>query len=220
MNEKRIAFENMKAAIFDMDGTLTDSMPLWKNIGVKYLESQGITPKEDLFSALKTLTLEESAAYFQKEYGINKTVQEILDGANDLLKYAYNNTIPLKPGVPELLEKLKAKGVFLCIATATDKHLAEAALKRLGILDYFSFILTCRTGDSTKRKPDIFYKLTEMTGEKPEDIWVFEDALHAAKSAKTAGLNVLAVYDDSGKRNEEELRELADIYVNSLEELL
>ena len=106
MKEKRIAFENMKAAIFDMDGTLTDSMPLWKNIGVKYLESLGITPKEDLFSALKTLSLEESAAYFQKEYGINKTVQEILDGANGLLRHAYEHTVPLKPGVTELLEKL------------------------------------------------------------------------------------------------------------------
>ncbi|MBE6032641.1 MAG: HAD family phosphatase [Clostridiales bacterium] len=220
MKETRIDFTNMKGAIFDMDGTLTDSMPLWKNIGHAYLVSQGITPKEDLFSALKTLTLEESAAYFQKEYGINKTVPEILAGANDLLRDAYGHTVPLKPGAKDLLKKMKQHGIPMCIATATDQELAEMALRRLGVIDYFQFILTCRTGEMSKRKPYIFYELPKMLGTDPEGTWVFEDALHAAKSAKTAGLNVLAVYDASSKRNEEELRELADVYVESLEELL
>ncbi len=214
-----LILKDIKGAIFDMDGTLIDSMGLWFSLGAEYLKLMGKEPRPDLLERLQKMTLGEAAKYIQDEYGVEKSVEDIIQGCSGLLKEAYAKTIPIKPGAKELLEGLRAKGIPMCVATATDSRLAELALTRLGIRDYFDFVLTCRDGSQSKRKPDIFYSLVEQLGTDPENTWVFEDAIHAVTNAKMAGLKVLAVYDDSAKTCVEEIRALADVYVSSLEEV-
>ena len=132
----------IKGAIFDLDGTLLDSMSIWDTIGEDYLRSLGIEPRENLAETFKTFTLEESAEYYRTHYGVTLSVAEIVDGVNGMIEDFYRNTAPLKNGVAEFLERLSKKGVRMCVATVTDKYLVEAALTRLHVRQYFEEIFT------------------------------------------------------------------------------
>ena len=121
----------LKGAIFDLDGTILDSMFIWDTIGEDYLRSLGKEPKENLKETFKAFTLEQAAKYYRENYGVVLSVNEIVDGVNKMVERYYAETVKLKPGIEVFLEKLKAKGVKMCIATVTDKPLVETALARL-----------------------------------------------------------------------------------------
>ncbi len=207
-------------AIFDLDGTLLDSMPVWKNLGKNYLLSRGVRPPENLLEILKTQTLGESADYFRNDLGLSGTVEEILNGIHEMITREYAETIQAKPFVRDYLEKLHTYGQKLCIATATPANLAVLALKRLGLLQYFSFILDCGQAGSGKNSPDIYLQAASRLGASIEACTVYEDALHAIKTAKTAGFYVIGVQDASASQDEAEIRMLCDRYIRSYEELL
>ena len=133
----------IKGAIFDLDGTLLDSMFIWDTIGEDYLRTIGYEPKEKLNETFKNLSLQQAACYYISEYGVTLTVDEIVDGVNKMIEKYYIDEVRLKPGVKELLQKFKDSEVKMCIATATDIHLVKAALERLSIDRYFSEIFTC-----------------------------------------------------------------------------
>ena len=132
----------IKGAIFDLDGTLLDSMFIWDTIGEVYLHSLDIEPRENLAETFKTFTLEESAEYYRTHYGVSLSVAEIVDGVNRMIEDLYKTTVPLKKGVAEFLAGLSKAGVRMCIATVTDKYLVEAALTRLKVRQYFGEIIT------------------------------------------------------------------------------
>ena len=199
-------------AIFDIDGTLLDSMSIWKSIGSDYLCSLGIQPKEDLSETFKTFTLEQSARYYQSVYGVKKSIEEIIDGVNNMISAFYLETAPLKPGASNFLNNLVNSGVKLCIATATDQNLIEGALRRCGIWNLFSGIYTCHSIGKSKNEPDIYRAALNFLGTDKQNTWVFEDALHAAKTAKKDGFPVAAVFDSSEKL-QTELKEIADVYI-------
>ena len=213
-----VAGKSITGIIFDADGTLLDSMGIWENVANEFLELRGIRPKENLAVKFKTMSLEESAAYYQTEYGVKETKQEIIQEVMGLITQAYRSTIPLKAGVKEVLAWSKRQQIPMCIATATDKKLLESALSRLGILQYFDTIVTCGEVGYSKEHPDIYEEARKRINTEKESTLVVEDATHAASTAKKAGFVVLGVYD-AAEEEEDELVTLADDYVTSFLEI-
>ena len=209
----------IRGAIFDVDGTLLDSMFIWDTIGEAYLRSIGYQPKENLNETFKNMSLHQAARYYQTEYGVTRSIDEIMDGVNAMLERYYRFEVPLKPGVAELLERLRQDGVKLCIATATDRHLVEAALDRCGVLSCFGEIFTCNEVGHGKDEPDIFEAALRFLGTRREETLVFDDALYAVRTAKEAGFLVAAVYD-SHERSQAEVRARSDLYLEDLTQLV
>ena len=208
----------IRGAIFDVDGTLLDSMFIWDTIGEAYLRSIGYQPKENLNETFKNMSLHQAARYYQTEYGVTQSIDEIMDGVNAMLERYYRFEVPLKPGAAELLERLRQSGVRLCIATATDRHLVEAALDRCGVLSCFGEIFTCNEVGHGKDEPDIFEAALRFLGTRKEETLVFDDALYAVRTAKEAGFPVVAVYD-SHEKAQDQIRMLADVYLEELTQL-
>ena len=202
----------IKGAIFDLDGTLLDSMFIWDTIGEDYLRSLGKEPHEDLKETFMTLTLEEAAEYYRKHYGVPLSVKEIVDGVNAMVEQTYRTKVTLKPGISEYLAWLKENGVRMCVATVTDKYLVEETLDRLGVRHYFSEIYTCAEVGFGKDKPVIYQKALEHLGTEKSDTYVFEDLPFALNTAKTDGFPTVGIYDRH-EAHQDELKELADYYV-------
>jgi HAD superfamily hydrolase (TIGR01509 family) len=206
----------IKGAIFDLDGTLLDSMSIWDTIGEIYLRSLGIEPRENLAETFKTFTLEESAEYYRTHYGVTLSVGEIVDGVNGMIEDLYRNTVPLKNGVAEFLERLWKNGVKMCVATVTDRYLVEAALTRLQVRQYFGEIFTSAEVGCGKNEPTIYRVALDYLGTDKRETLVFEDVLHALMTAKGDGFPVAAVYDEHEER-QEELKEIADLYITDFD---
>ena len=202
----------IKGAIFDLDGTLLDSMFIWDTIGEEYLRSLGKEPHEDLKETFMTLTLEEAAVYYREHYGVTLSVKEIVDGVNSMVEQTYRTKVTLKPGIPEYLAWLKENGVRMCVATVTDRYLVEETLERLGVRHYFSEIFTCAEVGFGKDKPIIYQKALEHLGTEKSDTYVFEDLPFALNTAKTDGFPTVGIYDRH-EAHQDELKELADYYV-------
>ena len=206
----------IKGAIFDLDGTLLDSMSIWDTIGEIYLRSLGIEPRENLAETFKTFTLEESAEYYRAHYGVTLSVGEIVDGVNGMIEDLYRNTVPLKNGVAEFLERLSRDGVKMCVATVTDKYLVEAALTRLQVRQYFGEIFTTAEVGCGKNHPTIYRVALDYLGTEKCETLVFEDAFHALMTAKGDGFPVAAVYDEHESR-QTEMKANGDYYITDFE---
>ena len=185
----------IRGAIFDLDGTLLDSMSVWDTIGEDYLRTLGIEPRENLAETFKAFTLEESAEYYRIHYGVTLSVEEIVNGVNRMIGDFYRNNAPLKKGVSEFLATLSKNGVRMCVATVTDKYLAEAALTRLKVRRYFGEIFTAAEIGCGKNDPTIYRTALAYLGTEKRETLVFEDVLHALITAKKDGFPVAAVYD-------------------------
>ena len=206
----------IKGAIFDLDGTLLDSMFIWDTIGEVYLRSLDIEPRENLAEAFKTFTLEESAEYYRTHYDVTLSVAEIVDSVNRMIEDLYKSTVPLKKGVAEFLAGLSKAGVRMCIATVTDKYLAEAALTRLKVRQYFGEIFTTAEVGCGKNDPKIYRTALAYLGTEKHETLVFEDVLHALMTAKNDGFPVAAVYDKHELR-QTEMKENSDYYITNYE---
>ena len=202
----------IKGAIFDLDGTLLDSMFIWDTIGEEYLRSLGKEPHEDLKETFMTLTLEEAAEYYREHYGVSLSVKEIVDGVNAMVEQTYRTKVTLKPGIAEYLAWLKENGVRMCVATVTDRYLVEETLERLGVRHYFSEIFTCAEVGFGKDKPVIYQKALEHLETEKRDTYVFEDMLFALNTGKTDGFPTVGVYDRH-EAHQDDLKELADYYI-------
>ncbi|NLA77270.1 MAG: HAD family phosphatase [Clostridiales bacterium] len=209
----------ISGAIFDLDGTLMESMHIWRSVGETYLRNRGIEVGRDLHNRLCTMSLHQSAALFREELGVGETVEEIMSGINGMIEYFYFNVASPKEGARDFLLKLKNGGVKMCIASATDKYLVAAALERNGMLGYFEDILTCTTVGAGKGRPDIFIRSLELLGTPKDETFVFEDALYAIRTAKAAGFKVAAVYDKYSDSEQNEIKQLADLYAPLVRDL-
>lgn len=204
-----------KYAIFDMDGTIIDSMPAWKNLGRDYLKGKGVKAPENLNEIIDAMSMIESAEFFRKEFGITDSAKQIISDVNKLIEHKYKHEIPLKSWVKEYLSRLQEDGITMCVATATSVGLAEAVLKRLEVIRYFSFIVSCDEVGVGKTKPDIYYYALEKMGADIEDTMVYEDAPYAMKTAKEAGFYTMGVHDESQDKIKEEIKLLCDRYIES-----
>ena len=202
---------NKKYAIFDLDGTLVDSMKYWKNLTREYLNIKGVYDiPEEIFKLIKPMTMIESASLFIERFGLNGTPESVAQEMNHIMDQHYYKDIPLKDGVKEYLYTLDKEGKTMCVASATAIPLVEGCLSRLGILDYFSFVLSCETNGKGKNDPDIYLEAAEKMGAKPEEIAVYEDALYAAETAKKAGFYLIGVFDENSEKKFDRLKEIAD----------
>jgi HAD superfamily hydrolase (TIGR01509 family) len=204
-----------KALIFDLDGTLLDSMSAWDTVGLEYLKLKGAgNIPSNLVELLRPMSLIDAAEYFIAEFGIKRSTQEICDEIDALIEHKYRFEFQPKEGVREFLSKNKDRK--MCIATATDKHLVELALKRLGLDKYFKFVITSAEVECSKQKPDIFIKAAGRLGLEACDCVVFEDALHAIQSAKLGGFYTVGVYEKCFDNEWEIIKKHADQYVCNL----
>lgn len=206
----------ISCAIFDFDGTLFDSMRIWNTAADEYLRSIGREPRPGLRKAIHEMSLKQAAQYLQKEYDLGRTVEEILAEIDGVVELFYMRDAQPKPGVPAFLHEMRRRGIAMCIATATNRYLIEAALKRCGLERYFEAIFTCGEVGRGKDEPVIFRAAMDYFRAERGNTIVFEDALYAAATAKRDGFRVVAVYDESEKR-QAEITALADCCLRDFE---
>lgn len=202
-----------------MDGTLLDSMHIWDDLGSNMLRRMGYEPEPDMQEKVMVMTLRESAEYCKTTYNMPQTVDEIMDLTLAEVEDYYVNHAEAKPGVKKVLSLLKMDGVWMYVATNTERRLAEAALKHAGIRDYFRGILTCgEVGVGKKDSAEIYERCLTRLQSNKKDTVVFEDAVHAIRTAKKAGFRVCGIYDPSAETDQEEIKALSDYYIRSFEE--
>ena len=211
---------NIKGAIFDLDGTLIDSMWVWGDVARRYIESHGKTPRPGFREALRVLNTREEAQYYIDEYGVDLPVEEVMVGRDNMMLDFISNDVELKTGVTPALNALQERGVKMCIATATERRLVEPSIKRHNMTDYFRRIFTCTEENTSKKSPDIYIRAAEFLGTDIGETLVVEDALYAMKTAKKAGFIVAGVYDKVSDDEQDEIKATCDYYWKNMDEML
>lgn len=207
---------NIKGAIFDMDGTLVDSLGLWDvlwdELTRRYALPERFVPDEVANRAIRTLTLADSMAFIYHHHGVGNSAEELFEVAHETFMRFYQTRVELKRGVRELLDYYRATGVKMCIASAGNMEHVEAAMDHCGIRDYFTGILSCRQVGKGKEAPDIYELAIEHLGTPREETWVFEDSIVAFRTAHAMGVPTVGVYDKFGF-DHEEMKEKSTVYI-------
>jgi len=211
---------NIKGAIFDLDGTLIDSMWVWGDVAKRYVKSHGATPRPGFRETLRTMNTREEAQYYIDEYGVDLPVEEVMLGRDNMMLDFISNEVELKKGVLQVLDALKERGVKMCIATATERRLVEPSISRHGLSKYFERIFTCTEENTSKKYPDIYISAAEFLGTKANETLVIEDALYAMKTAKKAGFIIAGVYDKVSDDEQDEIKDVCDYYWKDMDEML
>ncbi len=212
--------EGIKAVIFDLDGTVVDSMWMWEAIDIEYLARFGISLPPDLQKKISGMSFRETAVYFKETFDIPDSLEKIKADWNEMAMDKYCHEVPLKPGVLDFLKKLKEGGIKTGIATSNSKELAFAVLEALGLQPYFDEIhMSCevKTG---KPAPDIYLWVAECLKVAPEDCLVFEDISEGIRAGKAAGMKVCGVEDAFSAEYREEKKQLADYYITCYDEVV
>ena len=215
--------ENIKAVIFDLDGTLVDSMWMWKSIDVEYLGRKGIAVPEDIQAfqeELEGMGFTETAVFFKNRFQIEDSLEEIKKTWIFMPEEKYCNEVPLKAGVRGFLEELRNRNIRIGISSSNSRELIQVVLKAHGIAEYFDCITTCCEVPNSKPAPDVYLKTAEGLQVEPKDCLVFEDVPMGIMAGKNAGMQVCAVEDAYSKRQEAEKRRLADYYIEDYYEVL
>lgn len=210
----------IKAAIFDLDGTLVDSMWVWERIDMEFLKKRGYTVPENLKDNITHLSFKQVAQYFKTTFSIDDSVEAIMDEWHEMAYNEYSNNVFLKEGAMEYLHSLKKAGIKIALATSNSKPLLEATLKNNGIYDLFDSITVTDEVKKGKDNPDIYLLAAEKLNVNPVNCMVYEDIVAAVGGAKLAGMNVTAVYDKASEKDLNILKEKADKYIYSYKELL
>lgn len=211
---------NITTCIFDLDGTLIDSMWIWESIDREYLGRYGLECPEGLEKIVEGMTFTETAKYFKKRFLLKDTVEKIKADWEEMSIDKYVNEVPLKTGVREFLDLIKRRGIRTGIATSNGRNIVDAVLKALDIKDLFDNILTgCEVGQG-KPHPEIYLKSAYMLGAKAKNCLVFEDIPAGIIAGKAAGMKVYAVEDDFSMNRKEEKIRLSDRYIINYTEML
>lgn len=198
-----------KNIIFDMDGTLLDSMPYWRRLAREYAIGEHAVIPQNFDEITYSMDLDECGRYFRDVLGINKNPEIMKQEVLDIINQHYKNDIPMKPGMRRLLLREQENGSQMCIFTSSDRNCAALAMKRLKVLDCFKDIKTSYEIGISKKFPESYLKVCELMGFEPSETYVYEDVLHGVKAANAAGCKVIAVYDDDSGEHWEESKTLA-----------
>lgn len=212
--------DGISAVIFDLDGTLVDSMWMWRQIDIDYLEMKSRAFPEDLQSCIEGMSFSETAEYFKERFGLEDSIEEIKAEWNRMAHDMYEHRVPFKPGAKDFLQRLKQQGIGIGIATSNSKELVETVMKALEAEELFDEIHTACEVSRGKPAPDIYLHVAKCLGANPEGCLVFEDIVNGILAGKAAGMKVCAVYDDFSADQDGEKRRLSDYYINSYEEIL
>ena len=211
--------ENIKAVIFDLDGTLLDSCKVWFEVDKKFFAKRGREVPKDYGKTIGTMGLAQAAVYTKHTYGIEETPEEIFSEWMDMVVEKYSDEVELKPHAKAYLEYLSQNDVPLAVATASSRVMYEPCLKNNGIYYYFDHICDVKKFKDGKNSPELFLYVASLLECEPSEILIFEDTLHAIKVALDAGFNVCAVYEETC-RDEKEKQEISSLYIHDFKELL
>ncbi|MCY6485692.1 HAD family phosphatase [Clostridium aestuarii] len=211
---------NIKGAIFDMDGTLVDSMWIWSEIDIDFLKKRNIDCPKNLKSQIEHLSFEEVALYFKKTFNLNESIEDIMDEWNTMAFQEYKNNVHLKNGVKLYLDILKSMNIKIGLATSNTSLLLETALRANGIYEYFDVIATTDEVSRGKHFPDIYLLTAKRLGVAPNNCIVFEDILPAVKGAKAAGMKVVGIHDEYSEYQKNDILKIADKYIHTYSELI
>lgn len=211
---------NKKAVIFDLDGTLVDSLGIWGEIDIEYLGSYGLEVPNGLQHEIEGLSFTETAAYFKEHFPIEESLDEIKETWKQMAMEKYRCSVQLKAGVREFLPYLKERGILMAVASSNDRTLIEAVLESHGIRSFFSHIVTACEVNRGKPAPDVYLKAARKLGVKPEECLVFEDIVAGIMAGKNAGMSVCAVEDGYSMFQKEEKRQAADYYITTYEQVI
>ena len=211
-----------KGAIFDMDGTLVDSLMiwdvLWEQFGQRFLGITGFHPSEEADKAVRTMRFEVATEYIHKTYGMGRDGRDVFLAAEQLVTDFYKNDVKVKAGVIPFLEACKKARIPLCIASATDHGWLETAITVTGLVPYFDLILSCQDVGVGKDRPDVYELALKKMGTPRGETWVFEDSLVAIETARGAGLRTVGIYDRYNFGHAR-MREISDLYLDEGEEM-
>ncbi len=210
---KDIRIDDYEAVIFDLDGSLVDSMWMWKAIDIEYLKGHGIEAPSTLQKDIGGRSFVETAVYFKERFNLKDSVEKIGDDWNKMAWDKYTNEVPLKEGVSDLLDKCAESGIKLGIASSNSTELIKQVLSSHGIMDKFQSIKSGTQVVKGKPAPDIYLTVADELGAEPSKCLVFEDLVDGIKAAKNAGMTVVAVSDDYSRHSDDLKRELADDYI-------
>ncbi|MCD8083354.1 MAG: HAD family phosphatase [Clostridiales bacterium] len=211
--------EEKRAVLFDLDGTLVDSMWMWRRIDIEYLGRFGIELPPGLQKTIEGMSFSETAIYFKREFHIPDSLEEIKQAWIDMSIEKYRCEVPLKKGVRRFLEYLKSRDIRMGIATSNGRDMVDAVLQSLAIGDYFQMVTTACEVAAGKPAPDIYLKVADGLGVLPRDCMVFEDVTAGILAGKAAGMQVCAVEDAYSSDTREEKRRLADFYIMDYDEI-
>ncbi|MBO4627695.1 MAG: HAD family phosphatase [Lachnospiraceae bacterium] len=212
--------ETFRAAIFDLDGTIVDSMWMWRDIDIEYLKRHGLSYINGLQEKIEGMSFHETAVYFQKNFGITESLEQIQKEWNDMAMEYYRTKVPVKPGVTAYLTKLREQGIKTGIATSNSWELLDTVLDATGLRPYMDSIHSaCEVGRG-KPAPDIYLLVADDLGVAPSECMVFEDILPGIAAGHNAGMRVCSVYDEYSADRMDEIIKVSDHHIRSFTELL
>lgn len=209
------------AAIFDMDGTIMDSLGIWERIDYDFLEKKrGIKVPGDYVHDIAAMSFSEIAVYTKNRFNLPDTPEQLMQEWTDMAIYEYSRNVPLKPHVKEYMTYLREQGKKIVLCTSSPEYFFKPALKNNGIYDLFdAFANTCEAGVG-KNSPKVYLLAAGKVGADPHRCIVFEDVITAAASAREAGMTVCGVYDARSNGRQDELRAVCDMYIKSFAEMM
>ncbi len=211
--------ENIQAVIYDIDGTLIDSLSIWADADREFLHRRGIEYDPKISLNLKSLHFVSASQYLIDYYHLNENINDVCDEITEIVKHRYFNEMPLKDGVIEFAKACYSKGVKQCSATSNSRELAKGTLKASGIFDMLEFLIVSDDMGNDKTSPDIFMECARKLGVDIENIAVFEDSPHAAKTAKETGFFTVGIYNGHDS-DFTKIKEYTDIQVYSWRDIM
>ncbi len=211
--------QQKEAVIFDMDGSLVDSMWVWKDIDIEYLGRFGLDIPDDLQQEIEGMSFTETARYFRDRFGLDRSVEQIRADWNEMAWDKYRSRVMLKPGAREFLDSCRSHGIKLGIATSNSREIVDMVMEARGVADYFSCITTACEAKKGKPAPDVYLLTAQQLSVDPKNCLVFEDIVFGIQAGKAAGMEVCAVDDAYSAYQEAEKRSLADYYIKDFREI-
>ena len=212
--------KNIKACIFDLDGTLVDSMWMWPEIDKEYLGRFGIEYDDNLKNEIDGISFHETAVYFKNKFGISDSIEKICKDWEDMAYDKYKTEVKAKRGCQKFLEQLKSKGIKMGIATSNKRSMVNVVLESLGMKNFFEVITTSDEVKKGKPAPDVYLTTAKLLNVEPKHCLVFEDVVAGIIAGKSAGMKVCAVEDDFTREVRQRKKELSDYYIDDYSELL